>query len=355
MAKVALVGPLSGTFGWVGQGLLRGAAAAFGTDGGVELVPIDTVDAFGGLGAVAREIAVDGEFAAVLGPTFSREVEAMGPVLSHAGVPFVLPLATKPALGNQGWPCFFRIVASDSARGSLTGRFMRDELGSSRPSVACERSQSAQRAASSVADVFEEAGCSPSVAPMLDRGTHDVSAVAAGIVAAGSDAVFYAGEYREAALLRQALVSLGLGGRPFVADEGALTQDFVAACSPEYAEGVFSVGPGSPSAVLSAVDGRELDSKHTAFVAEGYQCGSLLYEAIRTAGTERAAITRRLHIFDGRVAGRAIRFTPDGENAHQTFYVYQVQAGNWTYWADVSNEPSTTRVAATERKEHDRV
>ena len=337
MVRVALVGPLSGTFAWVGQSLMRGAAAALSLDSDATLVPFDTAEWSSDLACFAEKIAVRDDILAVVGPTFSREVEAMGPVLSRACVPFVLPLATKPELGEQGWPCFFRIVATDTARGTLTGKFILDFLGSIRPAVASERSQSAQRAAGRVADALEQQGTRPHVAPVVDRGTDEVGVVAAAIKAADSDSTFYAGEYREASLLHRELADGGYSGT-FVADEGALTREFVAACAPGHAEGVFSVGPGSPSAALSHVDGLALDSIHVAFIAEGYQCGGLLSEAIRAVGTDRSAVTAYLRTFDGRVAGRPIRFSATGENTHETFYIYRVQSGEWKFFADVSND-----------------
>lgn len=352
MLRVALVGPLSGTFGWVGESVLRGATAALGADV-VRLVPLDTAQAAGELASSAEEIADAGDISAVIGPTFSREVEAMGPALSRAGVPFVLPLATKPELGEQGWPCFFRIVASDTARGNLTARFILGALDSIRPAVTSERSQSAQRAAGRVAAALEQAGVRPQLAPALDRETEEVGVVAAAVMAMEADALFYAGEYRETALLRRELSLCGYQGS-FIADEGALTRDFVETCTPEFAEGVFSVGPGAPSASLFGV-GLALDSVHQAFIAEGYQCGSLLREAIQRVGAERIAISRYLRAFDGHVAGRAIQFSPAGENVHQTLFVYRVRSGEWKHWADVSNDTTAyvdKRVVVTEGEEH---
>ncbi len=55
---------------------------------------------------------------AAVGPAGSQEVEAVGPLFGHAGLPFISGSATLPALASDGKnPTFFRVVPDDDVQG----------------------------------------------------------------------------------------------------------------------------------------------------------------------------------------------------------------------------------------------
>jgi branched-chain amino acid transport system substrate-binding protein len=330
-STIAFQGPLSGTFGWVGENLVRAAELALPEDGSIVLAPYDSGGKPDRAQAVAERIAADAAVIAVIGPTFSREAEASAPVFEEADLPFVLPVATKPELGEHGWDHYFRLIASDATRAPLTTRFMRNDLGTRRVAVVSDNSQSGRRVAALVAAALPAAGVEVVLGAEVERGVSSVAVTVDAIASAGSDGVFFGGEYAEAALLRRGLVDRD-SAIEFVSDDGVLTPSFVESAGAA-AEGTWVTFPGAGKEVAGEPFVSEFPRRYRhepgAFAVEAYQAASLLVGAAGEAGAERAAVTEYMRAYDGVTAGRKIAFTAEGENRYQTFFAYQVVGGTW--------------------------
>src|SRR5205814_4196329 len=50
----------------------------------------------------------------VVGPTYSAETKAVGPLLEQASLPFITPSATNDSLVGAGWTTFHRTIGNDS-------------------------------------------------------------------------------------------------------------------------------------------------------------------------------------------------------------------------------------------------
>ena len=124
----ALTGPDSG----LGKAIARGAGLALTefTDANPECdLHLDRVDTQGlpeRATTAARRIVRDAEIVGVVGPAFSGEALAAGTILDDAGVPFVTPSATNPALSKRGWTTFHRVPASDAVLGAATATVIRE-------------------------------------------------------------------------------------------------------------------------------------------------------------------------------------------------------------------------------------
>jgi branched-chain amino acid transport system substrate-binding protein len=65
---------------------------------------------------------------AVVGPAGSQEVEAVGPLMARAGLPFITGSATAAALTTGKYPTFFRVVSKDSVQGPQDAHYIIDNL-----------------------------------------------------------------------------------------------------------------------------------------------------------------------------------------------------------------------------------
>jgi branched-chain amino acid transport system substrate-binding protein len=359
-AVIGFQGPLSGPFAWVGENLCRsvGLAIRHAEEDGLVAAPV-ALRAHDSGGSperaveAARAIASDGDVVAVVGPTFSREVEASGDILSEAGVPFLIPVATKPELGSHGWSSFFRIVASDATRAPLTARFMREELGATRTALVRDESESARRVTDLVGTALEEARVEVVRVGAIRRGDDSYLSASRAVAEAQADAVYFGGECREAGLLRRDLVERLDRPMRFVADDGVLTQEFVELAG-GVAEGAVVTFPGADASVSAQRLAADFRAEHraepSAFAAEAYQAATLVLRGLAERGPAREDLTDFLRTFSGEVAGRELSFGRDGESCRQAFFVYEVRGGRWTYRTELVLESPGQRTAdRTER------
>jgi branched-chain amino acid transport system substrate-binding protein len=340
-AAIGYQGPLSGPFAWLGEGLVRAIELALPKDGSLRLTVADAGGGEERAAAAARRLAADPEVAAVIGPTFSREAEASAGLLDAEGLAFVLPVATKPELSEHGWSGFFRIVSNDLVRAPLTVSLLLDELGARRPAIVSEQTESGRRLAGLVAGAFADRGESVVTSLEFERGGEGLETLAGSLVTAGADAVFFAGEYRDAAIIRRGLYDAGASAVAFVSDDGVRTPAFIETAGREAAEGALVAVPSAPVASagrLSADYAASYGGEPVVFAPEAYQATSLLAEKIRQVGADRAAVSEALRSFDGTVAGRRIGFTSTGENRHPALFTYRVVDGAWVPWHEVTNE-----------------
>ena len=61
---------------------------------------------------------------ALIGPAFSGESKAVGPVLEQGGIPSISPSATNPGLAENGWKFWHRVVANDADQGPAIADFL---------------------------------------------------------------------------------------------------------------------------------------------------------------------------------------------------------------------------------------
>jgi branched-chain amino acid transport system substrate-binding protein len=203
---------------------------------------------------------------------------------------------------------------------------MRQQLGASRVAVTSDDSESGRRLAALISGALEAEGAELILRDELERGAETARPLAERLAAAAPEAIFFGGEYPEAAALRREL------GRAFafVSDDGVLTPKFVEAAGREAAEGAYVIYPGAePSEALLDGFRSEFGVDPGAFASEAFAATRLLGQGIESAGTNRDAVSAFLRSFSGEVGGRRIEFTTAGENAVQTFFVYEVVEGTW--------------------------
>ena len=66
---------------------------------------------------VTQQFISNPKIVAVVGPGESQEVEAVGPLMTGAGMAFISGSATAAALTTGKYPTFFRTVSNDSVQG----------------------------------------------------------------------------------------------------------------------------------------------------------------------------------------------------------------------------------------------
>jgi branched-chain amino acid transport system substrate-binding protein len=132
-ATIGLEAPLTGPVAVLGQEQLHFAELAIEMDnkanktkitlkqGDTQLDPAQAT-------TQTQQFTSDNSIVGVVGPAGSQEVEAIGPLMARAGLPFISGSATASALTTGKYPTFFRVVSKDSVQGPQDAHYIIDNL-----------------------------------------------------------------------------------------------------------------------------------------------------------------------------------------------------------------------------------
>jgi len=347
---IAVQGPLTGDNAALGINVLCGVQLAVDEANeagelGIELSVegLDTQGSPDQAPAVAQGAASNEAIVAMVGPVFSGESAAAGPIYEEAGLPFVTPSATNPDLSANGWTNFFRTVATDAAQGPVAAQFIAENLGATSVAVIDDSGEYGRGLADIVASSLEEAGVEVVFRQGVEAGQQDYSAIVGQVAQSGAEAVFFGGYYSEAGLIRRQLSDAGATDLTFVSDDGAFDPGFIEGAGADVAEGSFATFPGAdPSSVeqefLDAYAGVEGCDAPGAYSIEGYQNTQLIIQAMQEGNTDRDSIREYLAGFSGEVFGKEIEFGDNGDISAQSFFVYEVVDGEWVQQEQIEAE-----------------
>ncbi len=304
----------------------------------------------------------------MVGPLNSSVARAEMPIAANAGLVMISPANTNPALTSRLYAeiqsvnfdqlhppdkpiNYFRIAPTDAAQ-FVADADLTFNLGARSAYLVKESSQYAELLTSGFTQTFEGKGGriagSDGIQP--DNPAF-IAQVAARIVAAHPDAVFYGGiTGGVSGLLKVQLVNLGYTGF-FVSGDGiANNPDFVKQVGANAANGTFaSIGyrdlstftSGTAAQFISDYSARYPVQDLNPYAANAYDVAMLLITACKNlirAGKEvtRAALIDQVqHIRYAGVTG-PISFDVNGDIDHGVFSIYTVQDGQWVYVWQVS-------------------
>jgi len=128
VATIGMEGPLTGPTAEVGQEQLHFAELALTSDNLANKTNITLVQ--GDIMGPAQAVTVTQQFTsnpkivAVVGPTGSQQVEAVGPLMARADLAFISGSATAVTLTQGEYPTFFRTVSKDSVQGPQDANYI---------------------------------------------------------------------------------------------------------------------------------------------------------------------------------------------------------------------------------------
>jgi branched-chain amino acid transport system substrate-binding protein len=133
VASVGMEGPLTGPVAVLGQEQLHFAQLAAAKDNLANKTKISIVQGDTQLNpaqatTVTQQFTSNSKIVAVVGPAGSQEVEAVGPLMARAGLPFISGSATAAALTTGKYPTFFRTVSKDSVQGPQDAHYIISNL-----------------------------------------------------------------------------------------------------------------------------------------------------------------------------------------------------------------------------------
>ena len=251
----------------------------------VTLTPYDSQGDQNQAQGLAQKAAGDTKVIGLVGPAFSGESKVADPIFADPDVNLVAitPSATNPALAENGWKTFFRVLGNDASQGPAAASYITGTLGKQKVYVVDDSTEYGK----GLADlVRKDLGAADVKDNTIQKGQTDFSAVVADIRASGADAVFFGGYYAEAGLLLKQMREAGLTSDQvaFVTDDGAKDQGLITAAGDAAAEGAFLTCPCLPpdkaGGTFVADYTKAYGTAPATYSAEGYDAATILLKGI---------------------------------------------------------------------------
>ncbi|WP_432548838.1 branched-chain amino acid ABC transporter substrate-binding protein [Kineococcus sp. SYSU DK004] len=276
---------------------------------------------------LATQAVSDEAVLGVVGPAFSGESRVAGPIFDEAGLVSITPSATNPALAENGWSTFFRVLGNDASQGPAAATYLTDVLGAQSVFVIDDASEYGK----GLADIVrEDLGAANTGNDTVQSGQTDFSATVAAIRAANPDAVFFGGYYPEAGLLLRQMREGGLQ-TPFVTDDGAKDDGLLDAAGAENAEGAIITCPCLPpeeaEGTFAADYEAEFGTAPATYSAEGFDAATILLAGIAEGNYDRESLLEFVGSYEGPGVTKQLSFDEQGEPADVVVWSYKVTDG----------------------------
>ncbi|MBD8058240.1 branched-chain amino acid ABC transporter substrate-binding protein [Cellulomonas sp. JH27-2] len=326
---IAMAGALTGANAALGINILNGAKLAVDAhnaankDCQVTIKQFDTEGDPQKATQVAPQIAGDKSIIGLLGPAFSGETKAVGPVFQQAGLLSLTASATNPDLTKNGWTNFFRGLANDAVQGPSVAAYMVNTLNFKKVCVVQDDSDYGVGLAEQITAGLGSAADS-ACAAKVKTGDKDFSATVQIVKGESPDAVFYAGYYAEGAPFASQLKEGGVTAA-FVSADGTNDPEFVKQAG-SAAKGAYLSCPCGPAPEKFAADYQAKFSVASGvYSVEAYDLATIMLKGIDSGVKDRAGMVDFVKNYDGDGLARHYKWDANGELASALIWIYQVK------------------------------
>lgn len=329
--KLAFFGPETGDAAGLGKPIIQGAQLAIDqynddADCKVEYVKYDSQGSPDAAPALATEASGDDSVIGIVGPAFSGESAAAGPIFAEVGVPTITPSATNPTLADNGWDTFHRALGNDATQGPAAARYIKDTLQASSVFVIDDASE---YGAGLAGIVKKDLGDAVNGTDTIQQKQTDFSATVTKVTDAKPDAVFFGGYYAEATILIGQLRNGGYEGK-FVVADGVKDPAFLDAG--KAAEGTIITCPCIPDtdpavATFAKEYQAEFGEAPGTYAAEAYDAASIFLAGIKDGVDNREDMLKFVNDYDEKGITKQLKFDDKGEPSDVHVYAYTVKDG----------------------------
>jgi branched-chain amino acid transport system substrate-binding protein len=298
--RLATHSPLSGSLAALGDGIRLGSQLAVEQKAGaiaragfsVEVVAFDD-EATPDVGiANARRIVSDPSIVAVIGHLNSGVALPASEIYRDAGLVMISPANTNPLITDRGLPNVNRVLGRDDVQGGAAARFAKDELGVRTAYVTHHPTVYGRVTAEAFRAHAERIGVAILGFDAIASGA--MGAVLARIRAAQPDAIYFGGEYHQAAPFLR-LARAGGSRARFLGPDGLDSREFLSQGGSEVSGTHFTTvaGPADfyPDARAFLDDYRRKFAKAPEpFAAQAYDAASVALQAVEAVTRDRPGV-----------------------------------------------------------------
>jgi branched-chain amino acid transport system substrate-binding protein len=333
--KIAFFGALTGDAANLGINIQNGAKLAVdqynekNADCKVTLVGLDSQGDPAQAPGLAKKAIDDKDIIGIVGPAFSGESKAADPIFAEAGLVTISASATNPALGQQGWKTFFRVLGNDASQGPAAAKYIKDTVGAKKVVVVDDASEYGKGLADIVRSTLGDLVVDNDT---IQQKQTDFSPTVTKIRAANADAVFFGGYYAEAGLLKKQMDDAGIKAA-FVSDDGVKDDGFITAAGTKAAEGSVVTCPCLPpdkaGGTFYADYQKAFNSEPKTYGAEAFDAATILLDGIKSGITDRAKMVEFVASYDKPGVTKQLKFDDHGEPSAVSVWAYKVEGGKF--------------------------
>ncbi len=268
---------------------------------------------------------------AMIGPAFSGESKAVGPILEQGKIPSVSPSATNPGLAENGWKYWHRVVANDNDQGPAIANFLITARAPTSAFVISDDQEYSVGIAESAAKTFVDKGITTGT-DKFAKDAPEYSSTVAKVKAANPQVIFYGGYYQQAGRLLKQLRDGGVTA-VFASGDGSLDAGLITGAGEQAAQGAVL---GCPCAIPSGTGlspqlqafseqyQQAFNTPPAIYSTEGFDSATTFINAIKAGNTTPDAINNYLATINFEGLSKPIKFKPNGEIVANEIFVYQV-------------------------------
>lgn len=336
-SKIAFFGALTGSSAALGINENNGVKLAVdkynkeNADCKVELVALDSQGSPDQAPGLAQKAIDDTKILGVVGPAYSGESEAAGPLFNEAGLVTITASATRPSLAEQGWKTFFRAVGNDFSQGPAAGNYIKNVLKADKVYVIDDQSAYGAGLADEVKKVLGPAVVGSDKVQGEGKQT-EFSAVVTKVKAANVKAIFYGGYYQEAGLIRKQLTAAGVTA-PLIAGDGVNDAAYITSAGAAAAEGTILTCPCQPATEARGTFVQEykalIGTDPGTYSDTAYDAANILLAGIKAGKTTREGLLEFVKGYSGEGIAAGYKFVENGElePAQVKVWAFKVQGG----------------------------
>lgn len=335
--KIAFFGALTGSSAALGINENNGVKVAIDKynkehpDCKVEHLALDSQGSPDQAPGLAQQAIDDAKVLGVVGPAYSGESEAAGPLFNEAGLVTITASATRPSLSEEKWKTFHRAVGNDLSQGPAAGNYIKNVLKAQKVYVIDDQSAYGAGLSDEVKKVLGSAVVGSDKVQGEGKQT-DFSGVVTKVRSSGATAVFFGGYYQEAGLIRKQLTSAGVKAT-MVAGDGVKDDAFVKSAGAVAAEGTIMTCPCAPAEKAGGTfveDYKKLiGSEPGTYSDTAYDAATILLNGIGAGKTTREDLLAYVHSYEGKGVAASYKFTETGDldPASVIVWAYKVVGG----------------------------
>jgi branched-chain amino acid transport system substrate-binding protein len=355
VAKIGVIAPLSGDLSALGLGIKNGVDLAIKqandakkVNGWTLQLAAEDDTATANVGAqVAAKLKSDAQVVGVVGTLNSSVAQQVAPVLQSGNIVQISPANTGVALTGRDklpnqkrvYSNYFRVATTDDVQGPFAAQYLAS-TGVKKLAIVHDKKTYGQGLATAVAAEFTKNGGTVTSTETVNPGDKIFSGVVTKIRADKPDAVYYGGEFPEAAPLSKQLHAAGFTG-PVMGGDGIYSQKFI---DNGGVQGDLSTSVGAPTeslasaqAFVTAYKAAGYSEPFEAYGAYAYDAANVIIEALSKTLPGKTAIddTVRKSVIDAvqnttisGVTGQ-VAFDAYGDTTTKVLTVYTVDNKKW--------------------------
>jgi branched-chain amino acid transport system substrate-binding protein len=356
VAKIGVIAPLSGDLSALGLGIKNSDDLAIKQANQKGTIPgwtleLDAQDdqATPDTGKnAATKLAGDDQVVGVVGTLNSSVSQSVQPVLSGANIAQVSPANTNPTLSKgadpanpkRPYPGYFRTCTTDDVQGPFAAKYLLDE-GIKKVATIHDKKAYGQGLVAAFTTAFKDGGGQIVDAETINPDDKDFSSVISKVKGTSPEAVYYGGEFPQAAPLSQQMKSAGLDV-PLMGGDGIKSDKYYGLAGKSSA-GDLSTSVGAPPETLDSAKQFLSDysaagykDPYEAYGAYSYDAANAIINALKVSlpSASDAKSARQPTIdalgkvaFDG--ATGKVSFDQFGDATAKVLTVYKIENGKW--------------------------